>query len=738
MNNIVVPTYKGHFTCMEKFLETFQMNCIDYDNVIINLIISDNENDMFTELVKKYDKLHIKIHLMHELLIKYDTSDITSAIENDTMLLEKVGKFTFQSMKKLFGILESNCEYACLFDSECLFIRKFRIDEYIDGNKDKIYYCSKMIKNNAKKDRASDMQCYTNAILDIIDHNWYLELYLWILNKNILRDIYKYLLNKYQSFLCITNELFIEYAYYEYYKKHQIELNNKYNLTSEWIDSYQLLKDNMSRECFDRWSNGTYSWCMFEHIGQHLNNIDYKQMDELNMIYDMTNLPVFRVVPNRNANQMFLLMCPKIKICVSEFCSDVYDMTKNDLFNKKMCLCISGLYRNIENINELNNFVYPQSIDTYYYVSSENRDIHSILDKCINTNEVIVNNSRHDTDLGHIKMIPPCKPNFVQNTVEMFSKKLNFIKLLNKYDILINMRPDLSSLDKDTHLIDIIYDIIKRYDENVVFTTKLYDSVGIADTFAAGSSKVMGYYFNIYNNLLSLAAKYVFNPESLVYHQFDDNGIKNIPIDWNYRISWHDKNLINAQWRVETSTLLNYNFYDDFVKLKTNSFETISYEFYQNRQKHCNCLYQITHYKSGKHLHVSDPNKVDGLCIDLINNDFSKFDIIASQDTMSRANIKLNTTCPNQNKNSSGWHIYTTPTSCNVYGRGDNGKWAQFYIERVNCSDVQIALYYIVSFHSLSFINRDKTFGRYMGSRDGKLSCDLPQCDDALWCIKII
>lgn len=734
--DIVVPSYSEHIVFMEKFLETFSMNCTDCADVTINIIVSDTEYDMFRGLANKFDKLNIKIHIMHNLLIKYDNIDFLNDVDNDEKLLQKVGKFTFQSLKKLYGSLETNNKYVCIFDSECLFIRKFKLKDYIDENKDRYFYCSKLMKNNITKDRANDMQCYTNTILDIVDRNWYLEMYLWILKRDILLELHKFLMSKYESLLLVNTELFVEYAYYEYYRNVLSEQTN--DDTIEWIDTHQLLKDNLSKESYDRWKNGTYGWCMFEHIGRHLRTTNYKQMEEVKMIYETINLPIFRVFPNNKANQQFLLICPTIKICVSEYCSDVYEMTMKDIFNKRIGLFVSGLYRMRDNVNDLIQFVYPMTIDTYYYVSSENPDIYIILEKQRTTKSVFIDNTHHSNDVCKFKYVPPSKPTFVQNTIEMFYKKTQFIKYLDNYDIFVNIRPDLVSLDKDRNLIDITYDILRHYDDNIIYTPRLYDSVGIADTIAIGSNKVIRHYLNIYNDLRTIAQKYVFNPESIVYHQFTDNKITTIPFLWNYKINWHDKSLMDVTWRNETDKLLNYNFYDEFIRLKSISFETITMNFFQHTKNDTFKKYKFVHYKTGKCLYVREPNRTDCLCVVVDPTEFSQFNIVNSPDMLTRINIKLSGDYSNQNKTNSGWNIYTVPTSGEVFGRGDNGKWAQFYVEPENMHDKNVNLYNFVSFHSLNSQNQNGKFGRYLGYRNGKIMSDLPKSDDTIWNICVV
>lgn len=721
--DIVVPTHRGHYECMEKFLDTFFLNCIDHTEVRINIIISREDLELFTTLKLKYTTHeNINIHILSELVKKYDDIDMT-----ESELLATVGKFTYQSLKKLYGVLETSNQYVCVFDSECLFIRKFKMRDYIEENKNKYFYCSKMTTNGLHRTRANEMQDSTNDILGTKDMNWYLELYMWILRRDVLLDIMIFLKNKYGKLTLINQELFIEYIYYLYYRTHENTFGEV-----EWMDTYQLVRENMSNELFKCWSHDVMPWCMFEHIWKHLMNANYEQLDAVCMIYEMIHLPITRILPNDRLNQLFLILCKDVKICVSEYCPEVYEMTMKDLFNKNIGLLVSGLHRNCDNIGDLHNFVYPLRQPIHYYMSSENNDIHRKLALHPLTKSIVINNSSHTLFFPVAKYLPPAKNTFIHNTTEMFYKKTQLIKYLTNYDIVINIRPDLVTLNQ--HLIDLILSIFKKYDENTLYTSKIYDSVGIADTFAAGSVSVMKYFLNIYNVLPLLVSKYVFNPELYVYHQIADNGMKIIPIDWDYKINWHGRDLLNATWRIETYNLLskdNYeNNFDEFLRVKTSSFSIIEDEIIRTSITKPDKKYILTNVTSNHNLYIHDEKNEKCICVSVHPTELTQFYIKPPRETVTRVNIKLNITGENINKDGSGWNIFTTPNSPIVCGRGNAGTWAQFYLDKDG------EYYYILSFHSINSKNRDGTFGRYIGVKDGKLVSDLPKCNEALWIIK--
>ena len=69
----------------------------------------------------------------------------------------------------------------------------------------------------------------------------------------------------------------------------------------------------------------------------------------------------------------------------------------------------------------------------------------------------------------------------------MFYKKMIIYKIFNiDDDIIISIRPDLLSLD-NSNILDILYQIIMKYDENTLYVPDIYFSYGITDHIAIGS-----------------------------------------------------------------------------------------------------------------------------------------------------------------------------------------------------------------------------------------------------------
>jgi hypothetical protein len=720
--DIVIPTYIGHLEFLKKFLITFDLNCLDKNDIKINLIVSKKEEENFVNIIPKYPSLNINIMIMKDLLLKYENEDI-----DEDVLLEKIGRFNYQSLKKLYGSIETGNEYICLFDSECLFIRHFKLQDYIEQNKNKYYFCSKISSNkNCEDTHAKYMQNCVNSIMNYNDPNWYLETYMWILRRDVLCDLKEYLVNIHSNLspsfklINLNKDFFIEYGYYLFYKMNK----HKYPPV-EWIDTNKIIRNCMVSNNFNFWYDNTHPWCLLEHIGMHLRHANYEQLESVNYTYKQIQYPLFRLISQNKMNQMMLLTCDNIKICVSEFCSDVYNLTINNSFNKKIGIFITGLFRNCDKTNTIIDFIYPLNLPVHYYITSEVNGLYTHLIKNHLTKTLKIDNKQYYLKCHNFHSKYPINNRVEQNTLNMLYKKFKLIEHVDNYDIIVVMRPDIISFD--LKLIDILRNVLLNWSDNTLYVPKIYSSVGISDIFAIGSSNVIKTYLQLYENIDNIAKEHIFNPEYFLYHHMKNNNISIYPISsWNFKINHHGNDLLNAWWRIDASEILDKDF-ENYIELKTKSYYIIEKEFFNNTNK-----YEIIHKETQNKIYITNSTSIHSVSVTKNPNNISTFYISQPPDMTLRINIKWTGHNDNINHDGSGWNIFTVPDENKVLGCGNNGFWAQFYLTKED------NYYYISSYHTSTACNNNIPFHRYLGISSGKLVSDLPKCDDSKWIFKLV
>lgn len=183
---IITPTFKDHFCYVEKYLESFDKFVVDKENVKIVFTISKSELKEFNEIVKKYKKINYEILLFEDLLKKYGVN------YSSEKLLAKYGKFTFQTMKKFYSMLESDCEKFLVLDSESMWIRKTSMVQlFEDFFKSPFISISDINKRSLTKKLITDCKYNVNKILDKDCNMWFIENFVWFYDKTILQNLFK-------------------------------------------------------------------------------------------------------------------------------------------------------------------------------------------------------------------------------------------------------------------------------------------------------------------------------------------------------------------------------------------------------------------------------------------------------------------------------------------------------------------------------------------------------------------
>lgn len=227
--SIIIPSFLGHTNEILRFLNSNKKYNKDNHYTDIYIIVSSFEVEYFTKITKKFNNVFI---LNFKLLMKqYFNLDM-----DENNFLKSQGKVSFQSYKKLCGMLESK-QYIKIFltDSETYFIRECNLLQELMNTKT-ILYSYKI--NNICQATA------LNIAKNILNINYKLPWiglvfsYQWIFNYNDILDFFNnYKENLIENTILKNNKcFFIEITLYSYLfikKKNYnfINLTDKLNYT---------------------------------------------------------------------------------------------------------------------------------------------------------------------------------------------------------------------------------------------------------------------------------------------------------------------------------------------------------------------------------------------------------------------------------------------------------------------------------------------------------------------------
>lgn len=121
---IVTPTYAGHFKYIDDYLKSFLTYVVDAKEIPIYFILDDlSEKHRFEKIVEPYSELKINILYFESILREYDISDIPD------VLMFKYGKYSYQTLKKLYSMLYIEADFFLILDSESMWVRRTNMSE---------------------------------------------------------------------------------------------------------------------------------------------------------------------------------------------------------------------------------------------------------------------------------------------------------------------------------------------------------------------------------------------------------------------------------------------------------------------------------------------------------------------------------------------------------------------------------------------------------------------------------
>lgn len=180
---VVTPTFRGHFQFIPKYLQSFRMYVEERDFPVY-FIVNREDLQGFGKLVRDFTDLNINV-LCFEDILDHFSVNVTPGV-----LLDKYGKFSFQSLKKWYALLYIDPQQSLILDSESMWARPTRMnalfDEYfaapflacsdIDRRQRAGFLFLTVVKNN-------------DFLLKTSNHKWFLEHFCWFYDTEILKDI---------------------------------------------------------------------------------------------------------------------------------------------------------------------------------------------------------------------------------------------------------------------------------------------------------------------------------------------------------------------------------------------------------------------------------------------------------------------------------------------------------------------------------------------------------------------
>lgn len=181
---IITPTYAGHFHFIPSYLRSYETYVSDRAEYPVYFTISREERAAFEALIRPFaGRLDLRVVLLEDLL---EEADVPFPAER---LLNRYGRFSFQTLKKLYTMLFCGAERFLVLDSESMWIRPTRMRELFEG------YFSAPFLSFSPIDPARRDPFLREAVSNIDDligcgrERWFLEHFVWFYRRDILEDL---------------------------------------------------------------------------------------------------------------------------------------------------------------------------------------------------------------------------------------------------------------------------------------------------------------------------------------------------------------------------------------------------------------------------------------------------------------------------------------------------------------------------------------------------------------------
>jgi hypothetical protein len=122
---IVIPTYVVHFPAVLRFLESARRFIRDDPRVPIRVVTSDaEETELLNRQLAQPDRDCVRVVSIRDLLREYGYAGAESF-----SVKQFENKFSYQSIKKILGVIQFDFDQTLLLDSECLVFAPVSLNE---------------------------------------------------------------------------------------------------------------------------------------------------------------------------------------------------------------------------------------------------------------------------------------------------------------------------------------------------------------------------------------------------------------------------------------------------------------------------------------------------------------------------------------------------------------------------------------------------------------------------------
>lgn len=536
MVTFVVPTYEKHLAQFCDLVDSVDRHCIDKDRLRLIVILEEKNIPLFEQELRGRLRANISFVTTEDVLKRF------SLKKTPTLFLKDSGKFTFQSLKKLGGLLKATSKWCVVLDSETIFFRDFSVQQLVtDYEKKKYVFYTRTSRrghgwNGGLVDNVT-RQC--GQLLDVSSGDRsYMELIIWFFETEKVHELIQRVSVNLKNLLeqpSVDKPIFENVLYYLFLEKFHGQEYNFVDFEKEWK---RLVPDEISGR-YDL-ESPPLSFCGADHVTY---TIAPGETSKISGFLEEYNIPFLRVEPFI-VNAAQLEEYKRLETIVA-FVSSAHLAW----LNQKIAVCISGEFKgfpgSLHRLRHVVGFLTGCECDIFVH-GWRNPDEGIILDALKPKGYIFEAKPVGDIqkiESGIVYKERGLKPGRDFGSLSMFYGMKQCFKLVEEsdgqYDFVLRIRPDLYL---ESSLTDILRGITMAGDANLesVYVPRHYHSQGINDQIALGGFEAMTVYMRTYDFIADQVENLYFNPEAILLKNLLNNDVSILPIDLRYALMRYD------------------------------------------------------------------------------------------------------------------------------------------------------------------------------------------------------
>ena len=194
MNNsnsrcVIIPTYRNHFPYIETFIESW-VHFVQDAFIPVYFIVSDkSELEELNFLISKTELKEFKNLNIEEILAHYGIK------HSSDELLKVLGRFSYQTIKKMYALYYIDFKQALILDSESICVSRINMDNFFDNYFSSPYVFYSNMPADEEYKNWVDYKTSKN-VAKLLNCNfrkkWYLEGFHWFYEKSIINDLFEF------------------------------------------------------------------------------------------------------------------------------------------------------------------------------------------------------------------------------------------------------------------------------------------------------------------------------------------------------------------------------------------------------------------------------------------------------------------------------------------------------------------------------------------------------------------